>query len=474
MHSLARAGSSSGSSRALAASQKPSLGRKQSSVRLMGALAEVEQEIEQAQRALEKQQSLLAASSMLMASSACIVGSQQPSANLGDDEIVSVSDDEDEDETADIIDELRDEMSASDHAQLERLSNMCPPKIREDMRATSTFSGSERSSSRQEHAGSPGAASSLVGSAAHERASTRRRRTEVERASTRSRRSDKTSGRQSSNPSLLPAAPSSRLHAVCLELIETERKYERDLALIVHTFVQGLRRTAPDLIQPLTANAEQLLGLHTSLAERMVELARTMRGHRLADALGTELLAVSPYFVMYTTYCANFLQGSERLESAKRTNKELAKVRLSSRRPTPTLPPHPTPSLALSLFRDIHARGQLAGHLPHQLSARLHLPSRLPSRLPSADRTACRAHAPCQPSVPPPFHSSFSTLPWPTAEAADLGNIGRSSPRRRHRCCGGTSSSEASPRPSPSTPSSSSPCSASASTRSSSARSSRR
>lgn len=124
--------------------------------------------------------------------------------------------------------------------------------------------------------------------------------------------------------SLNPAQ--ARLQAVCLELIETEARYTRDLSLIVHTFVQGLRREAPTLIQPLVANAEQLLQLHTALNDKMSALASSHRGTRLAEALGSELLTVSPYLVMYVSYCANFMAGSQLLGHAIKTNRALAHV----------------------------------------------------------------------------------------------------------------------------------------------------
>ena len=123
-----------------------------------------------------------------------------------------------------------------------------------------------------------------------------------------------------------PSGASSKLHMVCLEMVETEQRYTHDLSLIVHTFVQGLRRVAPSLIQPLVANAEQLLALHTTLSEKFDELKSTHRGTQLAEALGSELLRISPYLVMYVSYCANFMTGSELLGEAIKTNKQLARI----------------------------------------------------------------------------------------------------------------------------------------------------
>ena len=117
-----------------------------------------------------------------------------------------------------------------------------------------------------------------------------------------------------------------RLHLLCVELIETERRYHRDLSLIVHTFIRRLREAAPNLIQALVANAEQLLYLHDGLLERMAALGKEHKGARLAEALGSELLAVSPYLVMYVSYCANFMSGMDMLQTAARTDRVLMKV----------------------------------------------------------------------------------------------------------------------------------------------------
>ena len=50
----------------------------------------------------------------------------------------------------------------------------------------------------------------------------------------------------------------SKLQALCTELVQTERRYHRDLTLLVHTFVRGLRVAAPELIPELTPNCDQV------------------------------------------------------------------------------------------------------------------------------------------------------------------------------------------------------------------------
>ena len=129
-----------------------------------------------------------------------------------------------------------------------------------------------------------------------------------------------------------------QLRQVCLELIETEQRYHSDLTLIVHTFVQGLRKTAPPLVLSLLDGAEQLLRLHTALGERLEGLALRHRpALSLADAIGAELLAISPYLVLYVDYCARFMGGTEQLASGAKHDSRLAKAiahceRLATRR----------------------------------------------------------------------------------------------------------------------------------------------
>lgn len=107
-------------------------------------------------------------------------------------------------------------MAQSDREVELRLSNFCPADFRENMTASQRVSASSPRSQR------------TSADSSHRRSSAR------------------------------SSAQSSRLHAVCMELVETEQRYHRDLSLIVHTFVQGLRRVAPQLIQPLVSNAEQV------------------------------------------------------------------------------------------------------------------------------------------------------------------------------------------------------------------------
>ena len=186
-------------------------------------------------------------------------------------------------EDSEDVDDLREAIAASDLQVTERLSQFCPADVRSELRATA----------KEEAASS--------------------RHSSVQTSSRHSARS--------------PHSPGGRLKSVCLELIETEQKYLRDLSLLVHTFVQGLRRLAPDLIQPLVANAEQLLQLHTALAERLAAAAITHRtGTALAEALGSELLSVSPYLLLYVEYCGNFMSGDQMLAKGVKADKRLAKL----------------------------------------------------------------------------------------------------------------------------------------------------
>jgi len=123
-----------------------------------------------------------------------------------------------------------------------------------------------------------------------------------------------------------PVAKRSRLQALCMELVQTEKRYHRDLALLVQTFVHGLRAVHPELIHELTPNCEQLLELHSGLCDQMVAAAATKSDEALASALGSELLRVSPFFTMYVSYCAHFMRGNELLEKAHKSNPMLSKA----------------------------------------------------------------------------------------------------------------------------------------------------
>ena len=245
---------------------------------LNAILSATESELDAARALLEKKkQSLMAAE---------VVSESQRFSRL------SLPPEDDADEglaSGDQIDELRLTLAASDAEVAERLSNFCPATFRDDY---------NQSCSR------PVALSKRESSA------------ELPPPPTTSTRSSGAASKGAGK----------RLHALCLEMIETERRYHRDLSLIVHTFVQGLRRVAPELIQPLVSNAEQLLHLHSGLSERMGALVGRHSGVELVDALGSELLSVSPFFVMYVTYCANFMTSTERLGHAHKTNRELAQV----------------------------------------------------------------------------------------------------------------------------------------------------
>ena len=194
------------------------------------------------------------------------------------------------------MDDLREAISESDRAVALRLSQFCPADVREDVRRSVMDDESRRRTSQSQLSSQRRSSSGGV--------------VRVEDL-----------GRARA-----PPPPTDRLQAVCIELVQTEQRYHRDLSLIVHTFVQGLRRVAPGLIQPLVANAEQLLLLHTTLAEKMAAAAEVHAGSALADALGAELLGVSPYLVMYVSYCANFMSGMARLEEGVRSDHTLAKL----------------------------------------------------------------------------------------------------------------------------------------------------
>ena len=240
---------------------------------LKDALAATKRELEFQKQGLEKKRSLVLSSAALstdrILNQPMKPGLHRLTSGSGGDD----NDDEEEkdwdDDDDENVDDLRDVLEQSDIAVGHRLSRFLPDSARASMaklmdereairvsvRHSSVRHSSTRPSSARHGAATPG------------------------------------------------SGGSSRLHAVCVEMVETEQRYHRDISLIVHTFVQGLRRTSPDLIQPLVANAEQLLQLHTALAERMGQLVKTHSGVFLAEALGSELLAVSPYLVMYVSYC---------------------------------------------------------------------------------------------------------------------------------------------------------------------------
>jgi hypothetical protein len=309
----------------------PRMSKRQSSAVALApvseALNKVERELETAQAILEKKHTLLEATeSMLQAlpSAAGAKSSSTEGASTADgsfkprpnestgDGVAGTGDKMEElssfaglcaprdlarvDEASDGVEDLREELAQSDIEVQMRLSEFCPDSVRESIVAHARESMRSCASMRTSANGSM---ASVTGSF---------------------------SRRDSAAVASADGGGGGRLHAVCLELVETETRYTRDLALVVHTFVQGLRRAAPKLIQPLVSNAEQLLQLHTSLAERMSAATVSLRGVELADALGSELLSVSPFFVMYVTYCSNFMAGTELLCQAQKTNRELAKV----------------------------------------------------------------------------------------------------------------------------------------------------
>ena len=156
---------------------------------------------------------------------------------------------EDDDFFEDDVEDLRDVLAASDMEVELRLAEFCPAAYRDSVRERASRYESDQRSTREEREAS--------------------RRSHLTRASRRSvasvaseRASANSLGRANSGKSLGRASSglgSSRLDAVCRELIETESRYTRDLQLIVHSFVQGLRRASPGLVQPFVANAEELL-----------------------------------------------------------------------------------------------------------------------------------------------------------------------------------------------------------------------
>ena len=125
---------------------------------------------------------------------------------------------------------------------------------------------------------------------------TPRRTTGGERSTAR-----QTSGSRSSGST---PARSSRLHVVATELIETEQRYLNDLRLLVDHFVGALRRSAPEMESELVPNITAMLALHTDLYSRFEAAAEVRRGEALVDAIGSALVAVAPYFSMYSRYAA--------------------------------------------------------------------------------------------------------------------------------------------------------------------------
>ena len=131
---------------------------------------------------------------------------------------------------------------------------------------------------------------------------TPRRTTGGERSTAR-----QTSGSRSSGST---PARSSRLHVVATELIETEQRYLNDLRLLVDHFVGALRRSAPEMESELVPNITAMLALHTDLYSRFEAAAEVRRGEALVDAIGSALVAVAPYFSMYSRYAAQLRRNS--------------------------------------------------------------------------------------------------------------------------------------------------------------------
>ena len=138
---------------------------------------------------------------------------------------------------------------------------------------------------------------------------TPRRTTGGERSTAR-----QTSGSRSSGST---PARASRLHVVATELIETELRYLNDLRLLVDHFVGALRRSAPEMESELVPNITAMLALHTDLYSRFEAAAEVRRGEALVDAIGSALVAVAPYFSMYSRYAAQFRRNSGAITTRK-------------------------------------------------------------------------------------------------------------------------------------------------------------
>lgn len=118
-----------------------------------------------------------------------------------------------------------------------------------------------------------------------------------------------------SDGSMDVARRSTRLDAVCAEIVATEERYAEDLRLLcVHVFEPLV---AARLLPALCASGESLRALHAPLAERMGRAMAACRGGALAAGLGSALVEASASFDAYVDYCAGFAASLRALEHAR-------------------------------------------------------------------------------------------------------------------------------------------------------------
>ena len=110
-------------------------------------------------------------------------------------------------------------------------------------------------------------------------------------------------------------AQHARLQRVCEELVETERRYHRDLSRLQAHFASRLE---PARQRSLLPNLESFVMLSDALHTRMADAASRHSATALARALGAELRALAPFFAMYVGYCAGFAAALDELERLRR------------------------------------------------------------------------------------------------------------------------------------------------------------
>ena len=101
------------------------------------------------------------------------------------------------------------------------------------------------------------------------------------------------------------------------ELLHTEKRYVRDLELIVTQFIEpakankdlqgaATRQTFQTIFSPLLP---QLLGVHRQLLLDLETAAAALDSGGLADAI----VAIAPFFKLYGLYCSSFPAASQAL-----------------------------------------------------------------------------------------------------------------------------------------------------------------
>lgn len=117
----------------------------------------------------------------------------------------------------------------------------------------------------------------------------------------------------------------SKLQLVCEELIDTEVRYGRSIALLQTHFGARL----PSSLKGFLPNLASLVDLSAQMQEGMVAAASAHRDAALAQALGTQLAALAPFFKLFVAYCTAFPKAMEALRSMPSLLKTVAEAEVA-------------------------------------------------------------------------------------------------------------------------------------------------